>query len=172
MELEKNIAFSIQDYHCEVRTIYGADVNQSYIDGLKNQREYIKNIPENVNLISQKQYVSTILSSKDDLLLGLYLDGELIATSGVQQSLSEVFLEDTDVPFSRVATMGVFIFDQKYRGLGLGKVLVWATTYLFHDCTNTRIYGAGMEIDNLPSLKSFVSCGFKQISRTGTYYKA
>ena len=47
--------------------------------------------------------------------------------------------------------------------MGLGKTLVWAATYLHHNSIQTEWFGAGMAIENIPSLKSFLSCGFRQI---------
>ena len=62
-----------------------------------------------------------------------------------------------------VATVGIFLFDKNYRGMKLGTTLVWAATYLYHNCVQVEWFGAGMEKENFPSMKSFSSCGFKQI---------
>ena len=45
----------------------------------------------------------------------------------------------------------------------LGTTLVWATTYLYHNCVQVEWFGAGMEKENIPSLKSFLSCGYRKI---------
>ena len=50
-----------------------------------------------------------------------------------------------------VATVGIFVFNNRYRGMGLGKVLVWAATSLFHHCMKTEWFGAGMEKENIKS---------------------
>ena len=50
-----------------------------------------------------------------------------------------------------LATVGIFIFNKSYRGTGLGKALVWASTYLFHECTQIKWFGAGMQKNNNPS---------------------
>ena len=47
--------------------------------------------------------------------------------------------------------------------MGLGKTLVWASTYLFYECTRIEWFGAGMAKENVSSLKSFLSCGFTQV---------
>ena len=47
--------------------------------------------------------------------------------------------------------------------MGLGKTLAWAGTYLFHNSTQAEWFGASIEKNNIPSLKSFLACGFSQI---------
>ena len=41
---------------------------------------------------------------------------------------------------------------------------MWAATYLLHASVNACWFGAGMKKDNVASLMSFLSCGYKQIS--------
>lgn len=163
MELEKTLTFNIKNKSCEFRTIYESDVNQAYISGLKDQEKYIENIPDNVSIVSQKKYINETLRSKSDTICGLFLNSELVATAGVQLSFSKSFLQYIDVPIDKVATVGIFVFNKSYRGIGLGKVLVWAATHLFHECAQTEWFGAGMEKENVPSLKSFLACGFDQV---------
>ena len=45
--------------------------------------------------------------------------------------------------------------------MGFGKILVWASLFLHHYCFGSDIYFAGMNIENIPSLRTFLSCGFK-----------
>ena len=171
MELEKALTFDIVNSSCEYRTIYEFDVNQAYISGLKEQTQYIENIPDNVSISSQKKYIKEILASKSDTICGLFLNSELVATAGVQLSFSESFLQNIDTPVNKVATIGIFVFNKSYRGMGLGKALVWAATYLFHECIQTKWFGAGMEKENVPSLKSFLSCGFRKVYQNEKYQK-
>jgi len=91
----------------------------------------------------------------------------LVGTAGVQPSIK--FLQYIEISAEFVAAIGIFVFNKSYRGKGLGKTLVWATTYLFHDSTRAEWFGAGMAIENIPSLKSFLSCGFRKIHEDKKY---
>jgi hypothetical protein len=171
MELEKSIFFTFSNMDCEFRAIQETDVNQHYVDGLNQQMEYIENISSNVSVQIQKKYIKDILSSKNNTICGLFINGEMVGTAGVQQSLSESFLRNIDVNVEKLATVGIFIFNKKFRGMGLGKTMVWIATSLFYKCTKVEWFGAGMEIENIPSHKSFLSCGYKNVAKNSKYFK-
>jgi len=171
MDLGRSLLFRIKDASCEFRTINEIDVSQEYIDGLNEQNEYIENIPGEVSFYSQKKYIKDIINSKNDSICGLFFDGELVGTAGIQLSLSESRILDTVAQKAKLVTIGIFVFNKSYRGMGLGKTLVWAVTYLFHNFTKSEWFGAGMEKENIPSLKSFLSCGFKQVYEDEENYK-
>ena len=44
------ISFKIKNFNCRFRVLSETDVNQDYIDGLKQQKQYIINIPKNINI--------------------------------------------------------------------------------------------------------------------------
>jgi hypothetical protein len=171
MELEKSIFFTFNNMDCEFRTIHEMDVNQHYVDGLKQQKEYIENISSNVSVQTQKKYIKDILSSKNNTISGLFINGKMVGTAGVQQSLSKSFLRNIDANVEKLTTIGIFIFYKKFRGIGIGKIIVWAATYLFYKCTKVEWFGAGMEIENTPSYKSFLSCGYKNVAKDSKYFK-
>jgi len=171
MKLKKYILFKINKLNYEFRTLNEKDVNQDYLNGLDEQNKYIKNIPAKISFASQKKYVRETLDTKSDTLLGLIVNNNLVATAGVQLSFSEIFLNNINTQVNKLATVGIFIFNTNFRGMGLGKVLVWAATSLFYECTRTQWFGAGMEKNNLPSYKSFLSCGYQVVLNDGEYYK-
>jgi len=171
MELVKSISFTFNNKNCEFRTIQETDVNQHYADGLKQQMKYIENIPSNVSVQTQKKYIKDILSSKNNTISGLFINGKMVGTAGVQQSLSKSFLRNIDINVERLATVGIFIINKEFRGMGIGKIMVWAVTYLFYICTKVEWFGAGMEIENTPSYKSFLSCGYKNVAKNSKYFK-
>ena len=161
MELKKSILFKIIDYNCEFRTLNESDINQDYVSGLKEQKIYIENIPIHVSISSQKKYINNIIYSKGDTICGLFINNELVGTAGVQSSTS--YSQYIEIPAEYVASIGIFLFNKGYRGMGLGKTLVWSATYLCHNSIQADWFGAGMAIENIPSLQSFLSCGFRQI---------
>jgi len=160
MNFTSKLLFQKNYSQCEVRCIYANDVNEDYIEGLRRQTSYIKNIPNRITLKKQKDYVRNIDKSDHDCILGLFLDGQLIGTSGVQNA-------DGD----NEPSIGVFIFNTEVRGLGLGKALIWASCYILREIFHTEEMYAGMKKSNIPSYKSFLSCGFiKNREDEDTYY--
>ena len=160
-----------KDIDCQFRTINENDVTQSYVNGLKEQTEYIENIPDGVNLTSQRKYLNDIIASEDRTICGLIINGELVGTAGIQLSHTNSFLPDTETSYEKLATIGIFVFNRNYLGMGLGKVLVWAASYLFHNSTKTNWFGAGMLSENIPSLKSFLGCGYRQVFEEKNHQK-
>jgi len=84
MELEKYILFKMNDMNCEFRTLYGTDISQNYLNGLKDQKNFIQEIPTNVSISSQRKYINNILYSKGDIICGLFINDNLVGTTGVQ----------------------------------------------------------------------------------------
>jgi predicted GNAT family N-acyltransferase len=131
MELDKSLFFKIKDMNCEFRTLHDSDISKEYVDGLKQQTNYLLHIPKNVSVSSQKKYLKDILYSKDDTICGLFINNKLVGTAGIQSST--LYLQYIEEPAKFVATIGIIIFDKNYRGMKLGTTLVWAATYLYHN---------------------------------------
>lgn len=149
MLIEFRLIFSRSNEKLDLRGITPDDVTIDYVDGLRKQKQYIENIPVNVDVESQKKYIRNINDSSGEGIFGLFVDGEMIGTAGVQE-LSE------DGPVS----IGIFIFKEETRGRGFGRILVWAACTAVHRITGTRLFRAGMKRSNIPSFKSFLSSGF------------
>ena len=169
MELDRTLFFKIKDMNCEFRTLHNMDVNQDYVSGLKEQNEYIENIPTKLNISTQKIYINNILSNKNATICGLFINNKLVGTAGVQSSTK--FLQNIQVPSKLVSTIGILVINKNFIGMGMGKTLVWATTFLLHDSTGAVWFGAGMAKENIPSLKSFLSCGFRKEFEDQQNYK-
>jgi RimJ/RimL family protein N-acetyltransferase len=169
MELKNYLLFKIDDFNCEFRTLSEIDVSNNYINGLREQTEYIKNIPADLTISKQKKYIKKILLSEGDTICGLFFNRELVGTAGVQSSNS--LLKYIEVPAESAATVGIFLFKKSFRGRGLGKTLVWAATSLFNHSTKVEWFGANMKKRNIPSLKSFLSCGYNNIYENKNEYK-
>ena len=169
MELRRALFFKINNMNCEFRTINETDVSQDYVNGLRKQTEYIENIPAEVSISKQKNYIKNVLSSEGNTICGLFINEALVGTSGVQSSIK--FLQYIDAPAEYVSTIGIFVFNSSYRGKGLGKTLVWASTYLYHKCTSAVWFGAGMSRENISSANSFTSCGYRIVRDNEENYK-
>ena len=81
------------------------EVTESYIVGLREQGQYLENANKKISLPEQSDYVARILESPDDLLMGLFVEGKLVGTSGIQ-TFGEPCQEGISSDAS-YATMGV-----------------------------------------------------------------
>jgi|TARA_B100000315_G_scaffold257376_1_gene306032 hypothetical protein len=161
MELNKSLSFKIYDLICEFKTLHNVDVKKEYVDGLREQSEIMENIPADVSISKQQKYIQEILLSEGDTICGLFINNKLVGTAGIQSFVN--FLQYVDVLADSIAGIGIFIFNKNYRSMGLGKTLVWSSAHLFHNCTQSKWFGAGMAKENVASLKSFLACGFAQV---------
>jgi len=160
MIFSKKLEFLYDENECLFKTLTINDVTESYIEGLKNQKRYLVNNPEEINIKWQQDYIKKILILKEDTICGLFINNILVGTAGLQNLNKD-----------KSVTLGIFVFDNKLRGKGYGKILVWCSCHLTNNCMNFNYFGAGMEKNNIPSLKSFLSCGFKIIDENEKYYE-
>ncbi len=159
MELNHKIVFNIKLAVVELRCVKPSDVTNAYVDGLKSQREYLIWNSENITLKKQQDYVYKIAVSSNDIILGLFINSILIGTAGVQNLLTE-----------KKPTIGIFIFSESQRQRGLGKALLWSGSYLLNKSIGIMHIYANMAKNNVPSLKSFLSCGYKIIEESESEY--
>ena len=89
MELDRYLAFSLRAEKCQFRVVLPHEVTKSYIVGLREQGQYLENANKKISLPEQSNYVARILESPDDLLMGLFVEGKLVGTSGIQRWLGE-----------------------------------------------------------------------------------
>jgi hypothetical protein len=160
MELAATLLFEAKQMACEFRPLNQADVTHEYVEGLKESQAILKRVSAKVSMRSQQKYINRIKASKNEIIYGLFFNKELVGTSGVQ--VSRNFLNGLINVEDGAATIGILLFHKRYIGLGFGKFLVWASALLFHKSARTNWFGADMTRDNIPSLKSFLSCGFRR----------
>jgi RimJ/RimL family protein N-acetyltransferase len=150
MELDKKITFRCNSNRCVFRTLTTNDVTESYIQGLRNQSRFLENRDSDINITQQQEYIKNILSSEFNTICGLFIDSELTGTSGIQNIRKDGF-----------TTIGIFIFREQLRKKGYGKTLVWCGCTLLSTFYGISKVAAGVNKANVPSLKSFLSCGFE-----------
>ena len=169
MKLDRSLKFTANGLNCEYRSLSERDVTNEYVNGVRQQTRYLKYIPTDVSADTQRQYIYEKRISPNDSINGFFVNTRLIGTAGTQ--LSSNYLGYTNTSVDSVTTIGIFIFCPRWRRLGLGAILVWATTYLLHHCAGKEWFGAGMEKENIPSLKSFLSCGYEQVYEDDDNYR-
>ena len=148
------------------RTLYPNDVSNSYINSLKEECKYIQNIPKNIDIEKQKKYIQELLLSPSNTICGLFSGKRLIGTAGIQNLFGNDLVEVVD-GYTKNCTVGILVLSKASRGKGYGKLLVWTSCILAHYCYGTSIFEACMNITNVPSLKSFLVCGFDIIKENG-----
>ena len=159
MEINNRMLFKKGLVSCEFAPIGEDDVTQNYVKGLQNQKTYIENTQADINLEKQKEYVKKIRLSKDDGMFGLFVDGDMVGSSGVQ-----------NIKGPGYTTIGIFVFDKNDRGKGYGKILVWASSYLLSQTLGCSQFSAGMKKKNMASFKSFKACGYTILKETEDAY--
>ena len=169
MELAEYLEFYLRAEKCQFRVLLPHEVTESYLVGLREQQKYLINTKKKITLPEQSAYVARILESSDNLLFGFFVEGELVGTSGIQtcgESGQDRIFSD-----SSYATMGIFVFNMSNRGEGYGKAMIWAGVYLLSSILKTNSFRAGMEKQNIPSLRTFLSCGFQKYEEVGDTFK-
>jgi RimJ/RimL family protein N-acetyltransferase len=157
MHFAKSIRFTIGDEQCHFRSITPDDVDEKYAEALRRQQKYIAARNDNITVEFQKNYVREIMTSQQNAICGLFVNGQLKGTSGIQSLKRNG---------SQPATMGFFVLDPNERGRGYGKAMIWAATTLATvECHINRME-AGLLLDNTPSLKAFLSFGFELMSES------
>jgi len=166
MELEKSLYFDIVDDNLECRALRVSDVTPAYVTGLKRHGYFLTTLPAEVTLESQVQYVRATLAHEKQVLTGLFINNKLAGTAGLQATVS--LANGADITSCGSTDIGIFLFDEEFRGRRLGRVLVWSATYLFYHCTKIHVFNAGISNENFRSLQSFVACGFRVNMNDGT----
>ena len=129
MELKSKIKFHFYNEKCEFKPLKQSHVSENYINSLKSQ-EYIKMTSPNINKNIQKKYIEQIQLKENNFINGLFVNNLFIGTSGVQ--LEKNFCNQITSKKDQIGLIGILLFDKNYLGKGFGKILVWASTYLFN----------------------------------------
>ena len=169
MDLDQYLAFSLRAEKCQFKVVLLHEVTESYIIDLRAQKRYLINTNKKITLTAQSAYVARILESSDDLLMGLFVEGELVGTLGIQ-TFGEPCQEGISSDVSHAA-MGVFVFNPSDRDKGYGKTMIWAGVQLLNSTLKVGIFRAAIEKQNIPSFQTFLSCGFRKYEEVGRTFK-
>jgi len=159
MELKHKLNFIIESDKFEFRCLNPNDVSDAYIEGLKNENKYLVNNEKEISKKMQQDYIKKITDSESSVICGLFLNSILLGTAGIQNLSNK-----------QKTTVGIFIFNKDQRLRGFGKTLVWSSTYLIKKSSGIDYICANMKKSNIPSLKSFLSCGYQIINRNKSEY--
>ena len=157
MYIQKELQCLFENKVFSLRCLHESDVSQGYVASLSQENRYLETKLGDVSISQQKKYISATVLTENRIIFGLFYQGNLIGSSGVQFTSSSE------------ATAGIFLFDH-FRGHSLGKVLVWMVCNLVSQEFPIQTLRAGMKIDNQASLKSFLTCGFSITETSDDYY--
>lgn len=160
MKLNGSFDFFYKNVPASLKTLETDEVTPAYIDGLNGEDRFLETTPNRVTMKGQQAYVDEILQDPDKAICGLWCDGELAGTAGVQ-NLSAAHTEGV--------TIGIFIFNERFLGKGWGKVLVWAISQRLLQEEHIHTIRAAAKVENIPSKESFLRVGFDIVSNDGTY---
>ena len=160
MELEKSIFFKINTFACKFRSLNESDVTEKYIDGLREQKEYLENAPISLSVSGQKKYINDMIVSEGDTICGLFLNQELVGSTRVQ--LTTDFSEYVDDPEDYVAAIGIFFSIEITETSAWVKLL--SGQWRVSSTIPLRLIGLVRDRQqNISPLKSFLSCGTRKV---------
>jgi len=164
VRFDKTLWFVAGGAKYSFRTLTPEDVTPVYVKALRETRGLIENVPEDVSLKWQQDYVRDILQSPCDTICGLFSDAGLLGTSGIQ-NVSPGGIANRSIKLAIGSTynctFGTLILDKESRGKGYGRILVWSSCYMATKCGGVRVITAGQKKSNIAAIKSVLVCGFK-----------
>jgi RimJ/RimL family protein N-acetyltransferase len=149
MNLHRSLIITSEHLSCTIRALSFEDVTTSYLEGLKKNSKFILHVPSELNEDTQKKYITDIQKDPNSVICGLFIDGLLVGTSGLQFNFDK-----------QSAIVGVFIFNTNYRGAGLGRALVFGSCSLCYEELGITQFEAGIKQSNIPSRRLFARLGF------------
>ena len=139
----------------QIRGLVEEDVTAAYADWLNdegNRSGLWIDSGQVITVESQREYIRQIVASEERAITGLFdEEGELIGTTGWHHVNNE----------HRHPSIGILIGNPRYRGRGLGAILVWANTSMLMTEFGAVKVVAGTLGANRPSLRSFLKAGYR-----------
>jgi len=125
-------------------------VTNEYVRALNKNKFVRYNIKTNISKKNQQIYIKNINSSKNKVILGLFNKKQLVGTVGSQRQTNKKFY------------IGIFIFNKKYLGIGLSKIMIKKAAKILKKNCETSYLFANVNEKNIKSHKLFQSLGFKE----------
>ena len=143
------------------RCINKNDINDKYIKALSTKK-FVRFNKKNkkTNYLKQSGYINEINKSKNKLLAGFFNKKKLIGTVGVQKISSRKYY------------IGILIFDFKFKGIGLSKVMLSIVGKILKKNLDVSFLYATVNKNNLKSHRLFKSLGFKKHKSHPKRYKS
>jgi|TARA_B110000037_G_scaffold159923_1_gene180576 RimJ/RimL family protein N-acetyltransferase len=147
MEFKKRVDINFKNKKYSIKQLKKAHIDSKYLQSIEKYKFFLS-FPE-TTIHKQKDYIDKIILSKNKIILGLYKDKNLIFSSGLQ------LLKKNKI------SLGILNIDSKYLNKGMAKVFLYTIMRFFKNYLNTKYFIAGVNIQNLPSIKLFKSLNFR-----------
>lgn len=151
MIIKKLIKIKITKYIIIVSHLKKKLINKEFIQKLRINKNILN---KKFTIEDQKKYINSINISEKDLILSVKLNSKFIGTIGLQ-NLNKKFCH-----------IGVFIFSESALKKKISKYFLIAAILLVNFFFKKEFFMAGINNDNLPSIKSFSSVGFSKIKNS------
>ena len=160
MLLKEIQKFKKRNFTFEIKQICSKDISSNYIKALNTNQFVRYNARDKITKRFQIDYINKHNKSSNEIIIGLFNNKKLVGTCGAQKKSKKKFY------------IGIFIFDKKFIGLKLSKILIsFLSHYLKKRKSVSYIY-ASVNRKNLISHNLFNSLGFKKNFREKKKYKS
>ena len=145
----------INTYRFILREITEEDASETYLSWLKDPLtvKYITAAGAQNELSNLKQYIRERVGRNDVLFLGIF-----DAISG--QHIGNLKYEPINIEL-RYAIMGILIGEVTYRGKGVAKEVITASSKWLYENRNINEILLGVHMENAPAIKAYQNMGFK-----------
>ena len=152
MILSSELSFLRRQHNCVVKSISSSDVTSEYVSSLRSNSQILKYADKSCDMQSQATYIDEIRANPRSCIVGLFIDGKLIGTCGIQEIISE-----------DLSSVGVFLFESVPRGQGWGYTLLWACCELVRQESKTWRFIASTRLENDAARGLFKHAGFSEL---------
>jgi len=145
-----SLRFNLKKKKFVIKCFKPKEVTKDYVKGLNNNKFVRYNIEKKILISDQKKYIDKTNKSKNNIIFGLFNKKNLIGTIGSQKKTKNKYY------------IGIFIFDKKYLGIGLSKIMIKKTAKILKLNSQVLYLLASVNEKNKISHKLFKSLGFNE----------
>jgi len=129
----------------------GIDDFSNYLNWMKDEgNKFIESVRQNWSIQELTSFVDECNSLNSCVLLGIF-EGN--------NHIGNIKIDQIDIA-KKSAWIGILIGSRTHRGIGLGHTVMTNTTKKFYELFNIENFFLGVDIQNLPAIKSYEKSGF------------
>jgi len=138
-----------------LREITEEDATENYLNWFRDPLSvrYITSAGTQNQLSNLKQYICDRIDRNDVLFLGIF---EIISGQHIGNLKYEPVNDEMGY-----AIMGILIGEITYRGIGVAKEVITASSKWLSDNRNIKEILLGVHTENIPAIKAYENMGFK-----------
>ena len=160
MKLEYEFKFKKKNKSFVIKKIEQSEISKKYIYSINNSKFLRYNIKSLINKKLQIKYIKNIDNSEGDIIIGIFYKKKLVGTCGAQKKSKKKYY------------LGIFIFDDQFKGFKLSKILISFMSYHLRKYHNVTYLYASVNKKNFISHNLFKSLRFKENYRERRRYKS